>query len=674
MIPLFAWADPAETTFVEATHAREDEDVFAFELSQSEGDFAQLSVTLRNPRAGFLRPDRKQWAWFSARMSDDGVIPLFFGRLIGVPSNIFGELVTVEFVARPADFLSRKAALADALRVLPHYDPIFIDAARREDPDVVLEARTALWHVDRVTHELTISDILVGEDGVVEVTPDDHFYDALEMNLGNIPLRRASVEAVIPWTQSARGWIDFSGYIVRQWPGGNGHAIHSYTYSAFANSWPQAGANIGKGWFVFHGEAVLLNEPKVVQHGYNVQTQPAQRKKSHFDFYPGWVTWTSQQTISASRNWDTVWAPNAMRFPQALTSYGYSFDYDDDMRPTSSSSSGAYKQIIVACGMIKPRLVFGYEVDRKQAERITFTLTSDVQPIVTLPEEDEVLQLTLNTVDVTAPLTEGGDDAPLADPRARSYISTPRGLQSLEYLIALARAHLAMRSRAVEISFGTTFEKAVGITLRKNVTLHDDRIPNGQATGKVTAYRIGLDGDSGALDCRITIGCAIGRDGEIELAEGTPTYCDPAYIGSEYQAYAGRRLVPIAGVGYEQPLAAPNDDGFDFVRGLRIEDVLRAMTVQNPPTVQAPLIDAAGQMAGGMQGGGASFWYPEWVVKQWVAEEAVTRAVERINDVLKERPTSLNIKLKPLTGEFESSYEIAVTDLKLPRMIDLENA
>jgi hypothetical protein len=123
MIPLFVWADPAETTFVEATHAREDEDVFAFELTQSEGDFAQLSVTLRNPRAGFLRPDRKQWAWLSARMPDSSIIPLFFGRLIGVPSNVFGELVTIEFVARPADFLARKTALADALRVLPHPEP-----------------------------------------------------------------------------------------------------------------------------------------------------------------------------------------------------------------------------------------------------------------------------------------------------------------------------------------------------------------------------------------------------------------------------------------------------------------------------------------------------------------------------------------------------------------------
>jgi hypothetical protein len=51
--------------------------VFAFELSQSEGDFAQLSVTLWNRRAGFLRPDRKQWAWFSARLPDESVAPLF---------------------------------------------------------------------------------------------------------------------------------------------------------------------------------------------------------------------------------------------------------------------------------------------------------------------------------------------------------------------------------------------------------------------------------------------------------------------------------------------------------------------------------------------------------------------------------------------------------------------
>jgi hypothetical protein len=133
MIPLLAWADPAETTFVEATHAREDEDVFAFELSQSEGDFAQLTVTLRNPRVGLLRADRKQWAWFSARMPGESVVPLFFGRLIGVPSNIFAELVTLDFVARPADFNARKAALAESLKELPYWDPIFIDEARRNE-------------------------------------------------------------------------------------------------------------------------------------------------------------------------------------------------------------------------------------------------------------------------------------------------------------------------------------------------------------------------------------------------------------------------------------------------------------------------------------------------------------------------------------------------------------
>ena len=45
----FAWGGPAETTFT-AAHAREDEEVFAFTLEHTEGDFATLCIDIRNPR------------------------------------------------------------------------------------------------------------------------------------------------------------------------------------------------------------------------------------------------------------------------------------------------------------------------------------------------------------------------------------------------------------------------------------------------------------------------------------------------------------------------------------------------------------------------------------------------------------------------------------------------
>ena len=35
-----------------------------------------------------------------------------------------------------------------------------------------LEGYSALWHVDRITHEVTISDIIAGEDGIVEFTAE----------------------------------------------------------------------------------------------------------------------------------------------------------------------------------------------------------------------------------------------------------------------------------------------------------------------------------------------------------------------------------------------------------------------------------------------------------------------------------------------------------------------
>ena len=104
----FAWVDGGDA-FVD----RVDEDVFAFELSHLEGEFATLNVEIRNPRVGLLKPGRKRWCW----LGKDGVA-LFHGRLVGIPTNIREEVVTLNFVARPSDFDARKKAVAAGMRVL----------------------------------------------------------------------------------------------------------------------------------------------------------------------------------------------------------------------------------------------------------------------------------------------------------------------------------------------------------------------------------------------------------------------------------------------------------------------------------------------------------------------------------------------------------------------------
>src|SRR4029077_20877412 len=102
---------------------------------QDEGDPASLTVSVRRPRndggdpIGLLGPGRQIWAWFA--LACGPALFKFRGRLIGVPTSIFEELVTLEFVARPVDAVAQKEALAATLRVLPYYDEVMIDPARR---------------------------------------------------------------------------------------------------------------------------------------------------------------------------------------------------------------------------------------------------------------------------------------------------------------------------------------------------------------------------------------------------------------------------------------------------------------------------------------------------------------------------------------------------------------
>ena len=180
-----------------------------------------------------------------------------------------------------------------------------------------------------------------------------------------------------------------------------------------------------------------------------------------------------------------------------------------------------HEGVILPRWLLKTELTGKFDVGRERRERIAFTLQSDVQPIVTLPDDNEALVLTLNSEDVGVAID---GEAPIGDVARSSYIVTDRGRQSLEYLIALARANLLMRSRAVTISFSVPFALAVGMSCRKNALIRDPRLPGGQAVGKVTSYRLSANGDTGELAASITICCAVGYGGAVEDAPGEPTY------------------------------------------------------------------------------------------------------------------------------------------------------
>jgi hypothetical protein len=578
----FAWVDASETTFG-PEHEREDEEVFGFTISHDEGRFPGLVIQIINPRVGLLAPGRQLWAWLAWKGdSTDGAEPLFFGRLVGIPQDMQEEIIALEFIARPQNVESQVLALAETLRVAPYWDPIWIAPELRDDPDAVLEARPALWHYDRVTHLVSISDINSGEDGIIDLTEDDLF--DVRVSPRQVPGRRVECTGEVFWDQDAVGVVDLTAALLKaakDQNSGNGQNIDTYTGGGLALDWPEEGDSIGGGWSV--GESFV-------------------------------------------KRGNGLWVP--VEFETVILNDGNVGDFP----------SWSFRPVFKA----------RYDASRSRSERVRFTLQADVQPIVTEPGDEEVIRLSFASQQLNEPLDQHTDATeeqdPIGDARRSSYFKTDRGRQSLEYLIAACRARLLARARCVEITFETPWENGLQLSCRKNVRVTDPRIPGGEATGKVTSYALSCDGDSGELVCRVTIGCTAGEGNTVSAAAGTPDYVEDGYVEDGYQTFTGQLVMPIAGeVTYADFSSQPiDDDGIDFFN-MNAAAVVEDITIEGTKAEQRAVLQAF--------------------------KNDFNEAVKALNQVF----TRITVELRPLnTGPFETEFAITVSDLMIPKTIDLE--
>ena len=658
-LPYFAWIDASETTFSTDAHLRWDEQVFSFTLAQEEGDPASLTAVVRRPRneaggpIGLLGPGRKIWVWFAFDCGP--ALIKFRGRLVGIPTSIFEERVTLEFVARPFDVVAQKEALADTLRVLPFYDEVVLNKERRDDPEVVLEGYTKIWHYDRESHVLTVSDEIVGEDGLVEFDGESEdgkvFYDGLGLNLTSGPLARVDMKAEFTWTQQARGTVDLTRYLISNGPNQYAAAGSLASYTLTESNWPKAGTGIGDGWEVAQSSCYEYYDLSV--HSYTSGGTTVYE----------WGDGESTRATATETRSSFSYPPGSFGVGDGSYTDNWSASYDDEGNGTGISRSTSQVSSILPLHHITPTLVAGYKAERQCTEFVSFSLFSDIQSILTDPEDGEALRIdNIRSVN----LTEAIDgEQPIGDPRRRSYIATERGNRSLEHLIALARAHLMKRARAVEITFAPKLSRMPEITLRKNAFLAEPRV--GEAVGKIIGYSMSLDGSDGRINCEVRIGCTIGNGGSQVTTEGTPTYCTADYAGFDYQQYYDRLVMfdPIdSSVGYQPPNADPNDDGVNFLSALRAEDVIDIpLVVEWPPEEQQTYILQAALGHSLPKTPAASL---EELQKYYESTSELVGAALRLCE------TKLIFKLKSMTREFETDYELQVTDLKIPTGYDLE--
>jgi hypothetical protein len=645
----FAWVNGNETTF-QPTHKREDEDVVSLNLEQAEGDFASLSVTIKNPRIGFLHATRKQWVWLSV---DD--TPLFFGRVIGIPASINKEAVTVEFQGRPADFQDQKEALAATMRDLPFYDPVWFTPEAQLDPDTVLEARPQRWHIDRVTGEVTASNVLVGEDGLQDFPESEIPYDSVDININQVPARTIHVIADVGWTQTASGTMAGKQFI-----------LSSYTGKSLIDKWPKLGDDLGGGWYVSESS---------IQDNYNIENLEAQSFS---------IQWSSEaqkhfsgDTVSVSESITTVPAlvsPGTLGTDPAKPGNPVTIPLTSATKSAEGEATTQSTSLLVPEYAITARIGLGYNASRGRKESVEFLITANFQDLLTLPGDESVEYLSISggDVGVAMPLPGGeyGEtEVPLGDARLGSYFTTARGLRSLEWVILRARAQMVLASRAVEVTCTIPWERAIELSCRMNGRIHDRHLPGGVATGKIVKYGFSSDGDSATRIGTVTIACSIGFGGTVAPVAGEPDYCDDDYVEADYQLHNGEVVVlGDSDIGYSPPeLAVGGDDGVTFP--LHGRTGIKAMEIVGSQTAQLALLNGL-QADIDVSGIGKSVFEQREVTIS--RADSIPKAIE---EGLKGLAQYLHLRMINLnSGPFESTYVVNLTQLELPKGIDLEAA
>ena len=557
----FAWCDAGDA-FDPVAHAVEDEAITELSLSQQEGEFASLQITVINPFQGLLAPARKLWCWLSWD-NDIVVQPLFHGRLAGVPESIDGETVRLIFAARPTGYDTLRDDLADTLKVLPYWDEVWI-TGDTEDADNVLEAYGCRWHIDRTTLAVTISDELIGEDGTLSIGEADHLYDDLSISYTGTPKSQVDIDATLTWKQGGSGSIDLTERIYNAFQEHDSliiarpksGIITTMTGEGLASDWPEGGASLDGGWTV--NDATYCEEL-------------TDRLYTRYDYHVTYQAYTTGTDDRADAAIEEIGADNLSN----------SWFRTDD-----------WWYVDFPVYQLKQNTKIDWKADRSRTEQLQCTLVADIQPLIAEAGLDE--NIGKITVSASDTVTEPDDDGniPIDDVRRASYLNTDRGALSVQYLLLLARADLRRSARVIEVECRVPWAHGVGATLRHNATIADYRLPGGLATGKITAYEMSASG-TGAHTVSLTIGCAIGYGGTVAGLAGDPTYVDDGYVATGYQIMTGAVLVaPTDDIAYQTlDDFAIDDDGVDLLT-LNEYTAVQSLEVTNGIKEQVEVSDA----------------------------------------------------------------------------------
>jgi len=534
----FHWVNEADP--FDASCLVMDEYIFHFECVHAEGAHCALVIEIENRGLPPLGGSLPLWCYFAW---DNGteVIPLFKGRLVAVPSDLNGPYHQLEFLARPSDYDARIRNLSQYMKELPYYDVAFIDPNSIDDPNNVLIAVASNWHTDRVTHAVTLSDILVGEDGVEEFGESDIHEDNFETRLVDAPLSSVDVSGTVKWTATASGSIPIGVF-----------SFGGPSVGSIISGWPKTGEQLAGGWAVASASAARSGTGKELQTT-TVNVNYQNEAKEHRD----------GDTMELTENFS---GPTAVLSGSAGIVSGHLIKFKmivgDPYYGTPASleeeRAGTYVNESDNCTC---SIALSYGAGLPRTETLSFRLVSDLQDVLFNPED------TAKQEEIKLPGIDVGTGSPsiMADTSAPSYFASARGRQSAQYLALAGLARLKKGGRVVKVAFDCDFGRVVTLNCRKNAHVTYQMLVNGESSGKITQYSFSGDGDSGEFIGNVVSMCCIGTNTAVVETPGTAGYVDDGYVDDGYYQNEGEIVLFGDGnIGMGAITPVPNVDGITF--------------------------------------------------------------------------------------------------------------
>lgn len=478
-------------------------------------DVVVPSFRVRIPNVGSMSLISKSR---TATLSEDGTT-LARGRVVGLPTDLGGDEVEVEFLCVPDGEEAVMKAAADLMRVgeinmetatgaqreaAEIYDPQFFP--RDDDsPTSVLAGTTDYWRWHPTTNALELIPI-VPTGGTT--LPEDDGFGEIRITPLDPPRSASKMKLTASWTQESKGQ--------QVWPIALGTwEIQTYSFDDLVAALPVVGTPIGQntGWYIAESEIKYINElfsPDI----YDVDPTPYIRGEEEITTCEIWLRkkaitfgirlgWEYQQQredvllIEMPGSTQSVLGDDRQEPMEEINLSGLNIDHetppweyvDPDTHNQRSYSAG---DLVQANGQVW-RCVAPHEATEMFRAWRWIGYPNREQLWVQAQKKSAISDSTTSA----------------------RFWDTPRGERARNHAIRRLRRQVLERAYCLEVEFDCTWNFAKSVTTKSNVTVNNNKMISGSITGRVVSKMLIAEGSErrGRIRLHVPVGKGGGGSG-----------------------------------------------------------------------------------------------------------------------------------------------------------------